>query len=104
VIEFLKLEKLDVDARDKNNMTPLCLAAEKGFQSIVKLLLETNVVNANIKDTHYGASPLFWAAENGHESVVKLFLETVGTDVNATENRYGLTPLSCALHGWDIRE
>jgi len=51
--------------------TPLSLAAEKGHDIDVKMLLATGNVNIESKDT-YGRTPLSWAAGNGHYAVVKL--------------------------------
>ncbi|KAH8429485.1 ankyrin repeat domain-containing protein [Aspergillus melleus] len=58
-------------------MTPLSLAASKGDQSIIKLLL------ANGTDRHFGdtigCTAVFWAAKRGHSSSLKL-LATDSTD------------------------
>ena len=49
----------------------LLLAAGKGHEAVVKLLLEKGA-ELETKDKIYGQTPLLWAAENGHEAVVKL--------------------------------
>jgi ankyrin repeat protein len=42
--------------------------------AVVKLLLDTGMVGANMKDER-GQTPLSWAAENWHKAVVKLLLK-----------------------------
>ena len=41
---------------------------------MIKLLLATEKVNVDSKDTEYNQTPLSWAASGGHEAVVKLLL------------------------------
>jgi ankyrin repeat protein len=65
-------------------------------KSVVKLLLVTDGVDVNPKDTWNGRTPLSWAAENGHEAVVKLLLATDGVDANSKDKWDGRTPLSYA--------
>jgi ankyrin repeat protein len=47
------------------------LAAEKGHEAVVKLLLETGKVKINSKDEN-SQTPLSLAAKNKHEAVIKL--------------------------------
>jgi ankyrin repeat protein len=54
--------------------TPLWWSAKNGQEAVVKLLLETGKLNANLNDGS-GRTPLWWAAKNGHEAVLKLFAE-----------------------------
>ena len=65
-------ERTTLIYRDVCGRTPLLLAAQKGHEAVVKLLLETSKVNVNSKDDMDGRTPLSWAARNGHEVVVKL--------------------------------
>ncbi|KAJ9475960.1 hypothetical protein VN97_g13233, partial [Penicillium thymicola] len=65
-----------------HNRTPLFWAACKGYEAVVKLLLETGRVNADSKDSH-SETPLLAAAQHGHEAVVKLLLDTGRVDVNS---------------------
>jgi ankyrin repeat protein len=66
---------------------------------VVKLLLATDPVDPDSKDSQYGRTPLSWAAKNGQEAVVKQLLATdrVDPDSKAT-GKYsdGRTPLSYA--------
>jgi len=58
----------------------------------VKLLVERNDVEADLKDS-YDETPLLGAAERGHKAVVQLLLERA--DVSAdSEDIDGQTPLS----------
>jgi ankyrin repeat protein len=53
------------------------LAAEKGHEAVVRLLLEAKAdVDAKIES--YGETALQLAAEEGHEAVVRLLLEAKG--------------------------
>lgn len=54
-----------VEATDIHGRTPLFWASCKGHEAVVKLLLETERVNADIKDSK-GETPLLAAAQHGH--------------------------------------
>lgn len=58
---------VDPDFKDRNGLTPLLLAAVNGHEAVVKLLLATDGVDPNSKDSTYGRTPLLSAAANGHE-------------------------------------
>ncbi|RYP20837.1 hypothetical protein DL765_002571 [Monosporascus sp. GIB2] len=86
--------------KPQRSQSPLLYAAENGFEGVVKLLLETGKVDANLKDK-VGRTPLSYAAEKGHGSIVKLLLETRKVDVNL-EDKDGRTPLwSAAKNGYE---
>lgn len=85
--------KLAVDTVDEHSRTLLSWAAEKGYETVVKLLLGR--VAADTKDNE-GRTPLLWAAMKGHEVVVKLLLETGRVDVDIKDKFYRQTPLSWA--------
>lgn len=78
------------------NGTPLQVAATKGYQDVVKLLLAAGA-DVNAKD---GSRPLHLAACKGHVEVAKLLL-AAGANINAvTESGRaggGWTPLSGAV-------
>ncbi|KAL8409624.1 hypothetical protein RB594_007901 [Gaeumannomyces avenae] len=76
------------------SLTNLTLASYFGHDSIVKLLLSTGKVDADLKDDH-DRTPLSWAAGNGHKSTVKLLLDTGKINIDSRDIR-GQTPLSWA--------
>jgi ankyrin repeat protein len=53
---------------------PLWAAASHGYGLVVELLLATDGVDTNHKDSS-GRTPLYLAAGNGHEAVVKHLLQ-----------------------------
>jgi len=91
------LNEMDIvaDSKDEHGVTPLSWAAESGHEAVVRLLLSTGKVEADLKDTEYGQTPLSWAAENGYEAVVRLLLSTGKVEADSKDNG-GRTPLSWA--------
>ncbi|KAI1658114.1 hypothetical protein F4813DRAFT_357404 [Daldinia decipiens] len=77
---------------------PLTVAATKGNEGIVKLLLDTGKINFNSFNylSSYSEGPLAQAIAGGHESVVELLLETGEFDVNVVRDD-GLTMFGAAL-------
>lgn len=73
---------------------PLSLAAWQGCETTVKLLLERQNVNADIKDKT-GSTPLSYAAGKGHWAIARLLLEQRGVCADS-EGSGGRTPLSHA--------
>ena len=84
---------VDVNKKDKAEMTPLHPAAANGHKEIAELLID-NGADVNAKDK-WGMTPLHWAARKGRKEVAKLLL-TKGADVNAKAND-GTTPLDWAI-------
>ncbi|KAH0563399.1 hypothetical protein GP486_002033 [Trichoglossum hirsutum] len=95
-IKGLLKNEYNPDLPNSYGQTPLSWAAERGHEAVVKLLLATEKVDVDSKDTEYGRTPLSWAAERGHEAVVKLLLATEKVDVDSKDTEYGRTPLSWA--------
>ncbi|KAL9085606.1 MAG: hypothetical protein Q9165_007506 [Trypethelium subeluteriae] len=83
--------KLEADAKDSWDRTPLWLAAQYGDEVVVQLLLETGKVDVNSRDWA-GETPLLQAVWEGHEAILRLLLEQGKVDVNS-RNIYGQTPL-----------
>jgi hypothetical protein len=85
--------KRGTDLTDSYGRTPLSYAAENnGYEAIVKLLLETEGVEADLKDNG-GRSPLLRAAHQGHEAVVKLLLQNRAAP--DFKDNFSQTPLWC---------
>jgi len=74
--------EVDVKFADKDGLTPLFLATQRGSVEVVKMLLEKareqtildQVVNARATDGT-GISPVFLAAQEGHMEIVELLVE-----------------------------
>ena len=95
VSTVLDMEELAVTAYDCMGMTALTWGSRKGYEGVVKMLLERGDVNPDQVDTEYGQTPLSLAAENGHKGVVMMLLER--GDVNPDQaDKYRRTPLSWA--------
>lgn len=58
---------------DKDNITPLQLAARHGYIAIVRMLLKAGA-KVNSADSRYGYTALASAAQNGHVEVVRELL------------------------------
>ncbi|KAH6669832.1 ankyrin repeat-containing domain protein [Halenospora varia] len=67
------------------------MAIEQGHEAIVKLLLDSNKVDADLKNQS-GQTPLLWATQNGQEAVVKLLLDSGKADTDS-KDQSGQTPL-----------
>jgi ankyrin repeat protein len=95
----LLIEKgADVNARDRNSVTPLHLASgnftAKDAGDLVRFLLEHGAdVNARDKD---GRFPLHWAMTNYLPLTCKILLDA-GADPNVRAGGGGITPLEQAI-------
>ena len=93
-LDSILSQSANVDLKNRRGHTPLSIAAEKGYEKVVKLLLERTDVEADSKDSD-NRSPLSWAAEYGSEAVVKLLLER--NDIEAdSKDKNNRSPLSLA--------
>ncbi|PMB67555.1 Ankyrin repeat domain-containing protein 50 [Beauveria bassiana] len=72
------------------------IGARHGLTKLLScLLLDTDRIDIDARDTEYGRTPLSWAAENGYQAVVKMILDTGKVDIDARDKN-GRTPLSWA--------
>ena len=69
----------------------MSLAANGGYEAIVRLLLETNEVEIDPIDDEYGRTPLSWAVDGRNEAVVGLLLES-GANIDSID-KLGQSPL-----------
>lgn len=94
----LMLERYDdylyVDSKDDFGRTALSIAAEKGSERIISLLLDTGKADPDSR-CREGRTPLSYAAEYGKSEVIKLLLETGNVNVNAKDED-SWTPLHWA--------
>lgn len=87
VQKLLLGERADQQAtRHRYYSGPLCVAAEKGHEGIVKLLLDKRV-NVNAWGLGYG-NALHAASWNGYERIVQLLLDN-GAKINAPSRNHG---------------
>lgn len=86
----------ELDRKNRDNNTPLMLAAESGCLEAVRLLVENGAKVDAGKEAHE-RTPLLHAAEQGHADVIAYLLEK-GADPKARTNQ-GDTSLILALRG-----
>ncbi|ORX84083.1 ankyrin [Anaeromyces robustus] len=83
-----------------NISTPFFTAAERGYLSIVKLFLDMNLIDINIKDT-LNETALIKATINGHVRLVEFLLKQPNINVKQW-NVEGLTALDIAQKNGNI--
>ncbi|KAJ5151386.1 uncharacterized protein N7482_010638 [Penicillium canariense] len=79
---------------ERQFLSPLGAAAQRGNAAAFKMILTSNRVDPNMRDDSL-RTPLFVAAEFGQEEIVKILIETDGVHPD-TKNKYGETALSSA--------
>ncbi|KAJ5447596.1 hypothetical protein N7445_002417 [Penicillium cf. griseofulvum] len=79
-----------------HNSTVLTLAATRGDDQLVKILLCVEGVNPDSRNRE-GCSPLFLAAGEGHIEIVKLLIATNAVQLDAKDSTKHRTPLLSSL-------
>jgi ankyrin repeat protein len=87
----------DVDTKDKQNQTPLILAANAGQQEMVESLLKKGADPNTVSTTGYMCTALHGASIQGNAAMVKTLIENGATKMAADQN--GDTPLHIAARG-----
>ncbi len=93
LVQDLLNNSADVNAQDRDNFTPLHLAALNGYTAIAQLLIDKRA-DIKAQTIREKATPLHCTAENGHTATAQLLLEK-GADVNA-QTTNNTTPLFIA--------
>ncbi len=83
-------EGADVNARDRDGLTPLIWAAIQGHEEVVRVLLEQGA-NLEARNNN-GDTALMWASVMGHKEVVELLLDH-GANADIREPKSGVTAL-----------
>ncbi|KAI7770093.1 hypothetical protein LZL87_014294 [Fusarium oxysporum] len=77
IVQKLLLTCSQADPTDDFNRTPLSYAAEQGYETVIKLLID-NGADKDSRGTdkyhHGGRTPLSFAAEKGHEAAVRTLI------------------------------
>ncbi|RYC58665.1 hypothetical protein CHU98_g7543 [Xylaria longipes] len=84
----------DVNALNRDGLSPLLLAARKGKVASIEALLDNKAVDVNIRDNVYERTALSWAAETGKSRAVELLAEA-DSDINSLD-KSSQTPLVLA--------
>ena len=93
IAEYLISKGADVNARDKENLTPLFNATYRGYLNICKLLVKSGAIWDEAVEFY--SFPVTHAFIHGHFDVIKYFIEDLGFDVNK-KDKAGFTIIDSA--------
>ena len=85
----------DPTRRGSNGSLPLHLAARRGNEEIVKVLLDQSSVQVDVKDGS-GKTALHLACSEGHKNVCQILLNFGASITEVAADK--MTPLHCAIH------
>lgn len=98
VVALLR-KSIDVKAADKDGVTPLILAADHGYSTLLRMLIPFSEINAKDND---GFSALLRAAEDGRADLVRILISS-GADVKQHSNEGdGLIELAAAANAPEL--
>ena len=84
-LDWVGSERLELDAKNEFDRTPLSIAAELGNVPVLRLLLE-NGANPNVMDDN-GSTPFYWACESADDDEAISLLLDNGADPTVANNR-----------------
>eukprot|EP00919_Chromeraceae_sp_WS-2016_P019066 GHVR01045430.1.p1 GENE.GHVR01045430.1~~GHVR01045430.1.p1 ORF type:complete len:110 (-),score=17.58 GHVR01045430.1:89-418(-) len=83
VIKWLHENGADLEKKDNDGYTALCMASQEGHLDVVKWLIQKG---ASVNTTNNeGTTPLIFASGKGHVNVIKLLHEN-GADLQKKNN------------------
>jgi len=92
---LLQQEGVNPDRPNHAGQTPLLIAAQEGYEDVVKILLEQEEVNPSKADND-GQAPLMHVAKNSHRRMIDL-LQPRGAVVHGTLSGPGSTSYKSPL-------
>lgn len=97
-MELIEDDDVDIDEKDNKGSTALMLAAFRGSEDIVRMLVE-NGAKVNLT-TDLGCNAFYFAVKEGHKDVVN-YLAAHNANVNH-KNQHGHTSPQCAAANDDV--
>jgi ankyrin repeat protein len=94
---LLAADSAMVNSKDKDNKSPLFIAAEQGNQAVMEVLLDKGA-DVNAEGGKYG-NALQAASHNGHKDIATLLLDK-GADVSAQGGEYGNALQAASANGY----
>ena len=91
---------MDINARDSNGATALCLAVEKGHTKIAQRILTEDHVKINMANKH-GETALHWATKMHNKPITAALLDNDDLDPNAPDDQRW-PPLAYAAYNGNL--
>ena len=93
------LEKgADVNFKNKNNLTPLMIASQKGYLQVINILIKYKA-DINLSTDQYKTTALMFACDKGHKDAALLLIEK-GADVNMQNLNGGTALMLACMQGF----